>query len=62
VVLKEGYAGSFLHQPQAATTTEIRTQASMTMPLSSTRSSTSMRLVPPGARSTATWFALFEQG
>src|SRR3982751_5743329 len=34
-------------------TSETRTQASMTMPLSRTRSSTSMRLVPPEARSTA---------
>src|SRR5688572_5853568 len=33
-------------------TRETRTHASMTMPLSSTRSSTSMRLVPPAARST----------
>src|SRR5215218_7233058 len=33
-------------------TSETRTQASMTMPLSSTRSRTSMRLVPPGVRST----------
>src|SRR2546423_957168 len=36
-------------------TSEMRTQASMTMPLSSTRSSTSIRLVPPGALSTAIW-------
>src|SRR5579862_2091212 len=34
-------------------TNEIRTQASMTMPLSNTRSSTSMRLEPPDMRSTA---------
>src|SRR4051794_21439540 len=34
-------------------TRETRTHASMTIPLSSTRSSTSMRLVPPAARSTA---------
>src|SRR6185436_650670 len=34
-------------------TSETRTQASMTMPLSRTRSRTSMRLVPPAARSTA---------
>src|SRR5205823_13845380 len=34
-------------------TSETRTHASMTIPLSSTRSRTSMRLVPPGARSTA---------
>src|SRR5205807_9523064 len=33
-------------------TSETRTHASMTMPLSSTRSRTSIRLVPPGARST----------
>src|SRR5689334_4706222 len=33
-------------------TSETRTQASITMPLSSTRSSTSMRLVPPEALST----------
>src|SRR5688572_19714249 len=33
-------------------TSETRTHASMTMPLSSTRSRTSMRLVPPAARST----------
>src|SRR3954463_10632314 len=33
-------------------TSETRTQASMTMPLSSTRSRTSMRLVPPEALST----------
>src|ERR1700704_1645018 len=33
-------------------TSETRTQASMTMPLSSTRSRTSIRLVPPAARST----------
>src|SRR4051812_9125523 len=33
-------------------TRETRTQASMTIPLSRTRSRTSMRLVPPGARST----------
>src|SRR5215213_2708085 len=38
-------------------TSEMRTQASMTMPLSSTRSSTSIRLVPPGALSTAIWSA-----
>src|SRR6266850_7145260 len=34
-------------------TSEMRTQASITMPLSSTRSSTSMRLDPPDTRSTA---------
>ena len=34
-------------------TRETRTQASMTMPLSSTRSRTSMRLDPPDTRSTA---------
>src|SRR3954451_23131802 len=34
-------------------TREMRTHASTTMPLSRIRSSTSMRLVPPGARSTA---------
>src|SRR5581483_5401932 len=34
-------------------TREIRTQASITMPLSSTRSSTSIRLEPPETRSTA---------
>src|SRR5262245_51560662 len=33
-------------------TSDTRTQASMTMPLSSTRSRTSIRLVPPAARST----------
>src|SRR6185503_12336334 len=33
-------------------TSETRTHASMTMPLSSTRSRTSIRLVPPAARST----------
>src|SRR6185295_11586588 len=33
-------------------TRETRTHASMTMPLSSTRSRTSMRLVPPDVRST----------
>src|SRR4051812_17288492 len=33
-------------------TRETRTHASMTIPLSSTRSRTSIRLVPPGARST----------
>src|ERR687886_2159386 len=33
-------------------TSETRTHASMTMPLSRTRSRTSIRLVPPGARST----------
>src|SRR5262249_33265287 len=33
-------------------TSETRTQASMTIPLSSTRSRTSMRLVPPVVRST----------
>src|SRR5262245_961171 len=34
-------------------TRDTRTHASMTMPLSRTRSRTSMRLVPPAARSTA---------
>src|SRR6187455_3358958 len=34
-------------------TSETRTQASMTIPLSSTRSRTSIRLEPPAARSTA---------
>src|SRR5688572_95617 len=34
-------------------TNETRTHASMTIPLSSTRSRTSIRLVPPAARSTA---------
>src|SRR6476659_9972602 len=34
-------------------TSETRTHASMTMPLSRTRSRTSIRLVPPAARSTA---------
>src|SRR5437016_10923445 len=34
-------------------TREILTQASITMPLSNTRSSTSMRLEPPDTRSTA---------
>src|SRR6185369_7903679 len=34
-------------------TREIRTQASITMPLSKTRSSTSIRLEPPETRSTA---------
>src|SRR5437899_3202299 len=34
-------------------TSEMRTQASITMPLSSTRSSTSIRLDPPDTRSTA---------
>src|ERR1051326_9559435 len=33
-------------------TSEIRTHASMTIPLSSTRSSTSIRLEPPDTRST----------
>src|SRR5438874_9642004 len=33
-------------------TSETRTHASMTIPLSSTRSRTSIRLVPPAARST----------
>src|SRR5205085_5595218 len=37
-------------------TRETRTQASITMPLSSTRSRTSMRLVPPDARSTGMMF------
>src|SRR5205085_12248856 len=37
-------------------TRETRTQASITMPLSSTRSRTSMRLVPPDARSTGMVF------
>src|SRR5436305_5389335 len=36
-------------------TSEMRTQASMTMPLSSTRSSTSIKLVPPGVLSTGMW-------
>src|SRR3954470_7041228 len=42
-------------------TKETRTQASITMPLSKTRSRTSMRLVPPEARSTGMrtpWFLL----
>src|SRR5437588_10225181 len=34
-------------------TKEIRTQASITMPLSNTRSNTSIRLEPPDTRSTA---------
>src|SRR2546428_12076444 len=34
-------------------TSDTRTQASMTMPLSRTRSRTSIRLLPPAARSTA---------
>src|SRR5262245_49817901 len=34
-------------------TSEIRTHASTTIPLSRTRSSTSIKLVPPGALSTA---------
>src|SRR6185436_18633144 len=34
-------------------TSETRTHASMTIPLSSTRSRTSIKLVPPAARSTA---------
>src|SRR5205807_10535542 len=34
-------------------TREIRTQASITMPLSNTRSNTSIRLEPPDTRSTA---------
>src|SRR6185436_111456 len=36
-------------------TSDTRTQASMTMPLSRTRSRTSIRLLPPAARSTAMW-------
>src|SRR5918993_3554844 len=42
-------------------TRDTRTHASMTMPLSRTRSRTSMRLVPPGARSTGgmVWIYLF---
>src|SRR5947199_9106051 len=36
-------------------TREIRTHASMTMPLSSTRSRTSIRLDPPDTLSTAIW-------
>src|SRR6185503_2678665 len=40
-------------------TREILTHASMTMPLSSTRSRTSIKLVPPGALSTAICFGSF---
>src|SRR2546423_1113628 len=44
-------------------TSEMRTQASMTMPLSSTRSSTSIKLVPPGVLSTGMWsFLSSEKG
>src|SRR5690349_19284659 len=39
-------------------TSETRTQASMTMPLSRTRYRTSMRLVPPESRSTGILFSL----
>src|SRR5882757_1199726 len=40
-------------------TREILTHASMTIPLSRIRSSTSIRLVPPGARSTAMTYLPF---
>src|SRR5215212_4596826 len=40
-------------------TREILTHASITMPLSSTRSRTSIKLVPPGALSTAICFGSF---
>src|SRR5689334_24105628 len=40
-------------------TSEILTHASMTIPLSKTRSSTSIRLVPPGVLSTAICFGSF---
>src|SRR5436853_1697527 len=43
-------------------TSETRTHASMTIPLSSTRSRTSMRLVPPAARSTGIEHSLFQRG
>src|SRR5689334_15757536 len=40
-------------------TSEILTHASMTIPLSKTRSRTSIRLVPPGVLSTAICFGSF---
>src|SRR5215510_12853079 len=43
-------------------TRETRTHASMTIPLSSTRSRTSIRLVPPAARSTGIEDSLFQCG
>src|SRR5437762_3935852 len=43
-------------------TKETRTHASMTIPLSSTRSRTSIRLVPPAARSTGIEHSLFHRG
>src|SRR5262245_25124516 len=43
-------------------TRETRTHASMTIPLSSTRSRTSMRLVPPAARSTGIEDSLSQRG
>src|SRR5215208_5162544 len=43
-------------------TREILTHASITMPLSSTRSRTSIKLVPPGALSTAICFGSFFLG
>src|SRR6185312_9497442 len=43
-------------------TREIRTQASITMPLSSTRSRTSIRLDPPDTRSTAIEGLLHQSG
>src|SRR5262245_14408278 len=43
-------------------TSETRTHASMTMPLSSTRSRTSIRLVPPAARSTGIEHSLSQSG
>src|SRR4051812_29366699 len=43
-------------------TSETRTHASMTIPLSSTRSRTSIRLVPPAARSTGIQHSLFQCG
>src|SRR5262245_44863843 len=42
-------------------TSDTRTHASMTIPLSRTRSRTSMRLVPPAARSTGIEHSLFQR-
>src|SRR6185503_18107953 len=42
-------------------TSDILTHASITMPLSSTRSRTSIKLVPPGALSTAICLGSFSQ-
>src|SRR5262249_35993738 len=42
-------------------TSDTRTHASMTIPLSRTRSRTSMRLVPPAARSTGIEPSLFQR-